>query len=322
MENQSYKKLNNNSMKKIYEFLDNEYVHYDTIPLYKISSGILVEDTQEGITLYGIYKTNKDILSEYDEKANVLYSNLDLKKISLILPEVYEDSQGNFYSNKCQIHEYIVEKLDNALIEDILINNHSEMMTFFANQKTFENITEIMYKEKNALESINFEELIIYIDDISKISYVKSALEDKGYFISYAFSKFKTLPSFIIKSSVLYIVILISLTIFCIACFFISYKNYINVQKRDIGILKHFGYSNDKITSIYLWPLRINIIFIAGATFIFNFIQYKNRIIFFAATFLMIVLACIIYIIIKLCIIKKYANTDILYLIKYNKDFE
>ena len=105
-------------------------------------------------------------------------------------------------------------------------------------------------------------------------------------------------------------------------CFLISYKNYINAQKRDIGILRHFGYSSGKITSLYSWPLRIIMISIAGITIIFNFIQYKNWILFFAVTLLMILLAWIIYIIIKNRIIKKYADTDILDLIKYNKDFE
>lgn len=317
-----YKKLDNYNVEIIYDLLDKESIEYDSTPLCKIANGILIESSQEGIALYGICKSNSNILKNYDNNSNVLYSNLPIEKIKLIIPEINVDTEGNFFSNSCNTYEYEIENLDNELIEDLIINNQDDMIAFFADQKTFSDIVTIMYKEENRLDLTKLEELIIYVNNINDISSTKLMLEENGYFVSYAFSTFESLPTFIVKSSIFHVVVLVLLIVFSMICVFISYKNYINAQKKDMGVLKHFGYSNDEIMNIYLWPLKIDMLILLGVAFVFNFIQYKEWFFGGLVTLFMILLVCIMYNVIKYCIIKKYVSKDIIDLVKYDKDFE
>lgn len=314
-----YKKLDSHNTKLVHDLLEKENIVYDYITLCKIANGILIEDTQEGVALYGIYEGNTNILND-DMHRNVLYSNLEMKKIKLIIPEVYIDSEGNLFSDSYNTYEYEIEDLDNALVENILFNSQNELTTFFANKQTFSSIVTAMFKEGDNF--VDLEELIINVSDLEDISSVKSLLEENGYFVSYAFTTFEDLPAFIVQSSAFHVIIFVLLLVFSMACIFISYKNYINVQKKDIGVLKHFGYSNDKIMYIYSCPLKINIFIISGVTFIFNLWQYKDKAIFGIVTLFMILLSGILYVVIKRCIIKSYVEKDILALIKYDKEFE
>lgn len=317
-----YKKLDRHDTETIYDLLDKENTEYGFISLCKIASGILIEDSQEGIALYGIYGSDIDILSRNDKNRDVLYSNFAMEKINLLIPEIHMDAESGFYSNRCNAYELKVEKLNNALIENLILNSQNGLPAFFADEETFSDIVAMMFQEEKDSGLIQLEELILYVNDINDVPAAKRMLEENGYVVSHAFNSFESLPAFIVKSSMLHIVVLILLIVFSMAYVYISYKNYINAQKKDMGILKHFGYSKDEILDIYLRPLRMIMLIVLGITFLFNSWQYREWFWWGIVMLFMTLLAYVMYGVIKCFIIKKCVDKNIIDLVKYDKDFE
>ena len=317
VEKSKYEKLVVDDLTYIYNLLKSNEIEYNSIPICKIASGIIDEETQKGIILYGIME---DGMLGVNDEHNALFSNIEREKIRLIIPKISIDLMGNISSSQFNVSEFKIEPIDSFIIENIIRNNQMNIDTFFCNKSTYTYIVENMYN--NALKETEFEELVIYITNLNNVTTVKMMLEKNSYFVSYAFNAFEELPLFITKSSVLLLLVFFVLIILSMIYIFISYKNHINVQKKDIGVIKHFGYKVDTIRNIYLWPLKVITMTLIVISYAFNFIIYEEVLISVIVSTGMMVLAYVMYNMIKYGIIDKMVKKDVLELLKYDKEFE
>lgn len=187
----------------------------------------------------------------------------------------------------------------------------------------FNNKSSIDLSSKEIYDFIDVEKTFVYIENIYNIDSVVNKLKNSNFSITYAFDSFENFGVDLFKSNILYNVILIIIITLSIIYIVLTYKNYLKSQQKDIGVLKFFGYSENNIYSIYSHTLYKLLIIVFALVSVFNIIIcFNNLSVFPLITIVEASILFIITLIIRITLIKKIVKNDILFLLKYSKEFE
>lgn len=334
--NNVYKKMTKTNIEEIENILQRSREEYKLSPVFKLSSGIINADNDQGVVIYGIDETFTSMINDsFVMNDDILYSIEDIDKINLIVPHIEITSEGDIKSNTSEELTYAVKQVNKNLQEDSVLKSYffsqtNNLPILFATDRTFRSILGTMFNDpdinsinKSIYDYMDAEEIILFIQNIHFMDSFANQLKANQFYITYAFDSFKNMSTDLFKSSILYQVVLIVIIILSSVYVVLSYKNHLKSQQKDMAVLKLFGYSEENIGMMYavaLYALLICVLVLIG---IFNaIVSFNNMRTFLIIMAVEIVVLIVQAFVIKMSLIRRMVKKNILYLLKYDKEFE
>lgn len=305
---------------------------------HKINFGITNNNDEN----YYIYSYSHDLYDKINLKFEddlICYSGnpqLNNKTIFLKVP-IINITSGNFDS-----FDFVELKLNCKLINESNITPVNSVIkdnyNIIVSEKTYYDIINYMFnlnkqglineiKNENNLGVSPVNKILVYCDDIKKVDLLASQITKNKYNTDYVFNYFEDINESIEISKISIVTVLFVLLIVTSINLLSSFELYFKNLQKDLGILKHYGYTSTQIFRIYInkflkWFCLTGIFIILYNLILSYFtIQYK-----LLNYFILICISEIVYIIILFLIIQimlwKKCNKNTLNLIKFSKEFE
>jgi len=314
----------------------NKNIDFEVINEYQFNFGI-ENDSGDLFFLYGLDDfgakfLNTDMLKDY-----YLYSSgLNADTTTLNIP-IIQINEGGLSSNTVQPVQFHIDSnipsiTPLSIYETVLdqtyisFNTYKHLIELIYNTKWDDFVSEYNTDNKFGIQAIY--KIFVYVEDIKNVNTVAKILYENGYSTNYTFKSFDNFDQSI-KNTILIAGALIAL-VFIIASIYIilSFNSYLRVQQKDMGILKHYGYTNQKIRRIY--SHNINIIFAGMSVFMLIIIIGVTMLLINTQIikYILIVSACVylpmffINRIISYSLLNTYVKKDIYTLLKASKEFE
>ena len=208
--------------------------------------------------------------------------------------------------------------------------NRSPGTHYYINYNTYVNLTSVMYgiSKDSIKNSDSIENLYIYVENIGNVEKVANVLISKKYATDYTLKAFDSLDHIVqlfIKAG---FILILAIFIFTCINLVLSFNSYIKLQKKDIAILKHLGYSNKNIKKIYRMNiadtfLKLGVGIVIYTSIIGGFLININNWLYLIALILLLAISLfIVFAVITETVLKRYVKKDILELMKIDKSFE
>lgn len=280
----------------------------------------------EAFLLFGIDNDKKGVgySRSYDEEEKVL----DIPKIEI--------STEGFTGDGHKEYPLEIKRINGDTSPLELYEFDTEKM--YVNMDTFREIIKIMYdldwndfvSEYDSTNKFGIQgiyKIYVYVNDLNNVDSIAEIINDLGFNTNYTFKSFEnfsnSISNTVLIASILICIILLITSINII----LSFNSYYKMQRKDIGILKQFGYSQNVIYKIYSRTLNLTFLIIMTVIIIYTifigmfFIKYNYlKSIMFIFCFMVFILYIICFIIRFL--LKKYCKENIISLLKKSKEFE
>lgn len=314
----------------------NKNIDFEVINEYQFNFGI-ENDSGDLFFLYGLDDfgakfLNTDMLKDY-----YLYSSgLNADTTTLNIP-IIQINEGGLSSNTVQPVQFHIDSnipsiTPLSIYETVLdqtyisFNTYKHLIELIYNTKWDDFVSEYNTDNKFGIQAIY--KIFVYVEDIKNVNTVAKILYENGYSTNYTFKSFDNFDQSI-KNTILIAGALIALVLIIASIYIIlSFNSYLRVQQKDMGILKHYGYTNQKIRRIY--SHNINIIFAGMSVFMLIIIIGVTMLLINTQIikYILIVSACVylpmffINRIISYSLLNTYVKKDIYTLLKASKEFE
>lgn len=286
--------------------------------------------------IYGIEEEAAPLLGDCKLEKDTIYSYNGVGNVELQVPKIKVKENG---MESTETTSYLVESKGGVIKNNTLGLYEDNTNSHFVGKKTYEKIVALAYdadweefvkkyNENNPYGIQAIRKIFIYSDIISDISPMARAINEEAYNTNYTFKAFDDFDKSIINTVVIISILIILIFTFTAIQLVISFKSYLRIQQKDMGILKQLKYTSKEIYDIYkinintifyklqgiaqLYILILGIIFIKPSNF-----QYVVMIMGIIG----VILIGINKVVLKY-ILQKYCNKDILSLFKENKEFE
>lgn len=338
VEDKTYVTLTNKDINKI-STIEREVTNkFDEVVMYEFV-GAVEELTEEPVKIVAIDKSNYKYLSKDEMKESVFYTNEPVEGTSygLLCPKLESDDQGNIVSRENVEIQYDLKNVIKSENESGILAIRNSMESLPMVFVTHESMLSILQKAgildvsiDNIQQAANIgpKDIFIYVEDVYDIDKCASKLQDNGYMINYVFDNFDSFSDSLKKSTIFIIALVVMLLITSAFNVLLSFNNYLKVQQKDMGILKFFGYSEKQIYSMYKGNIRKIFVLCFGILAVYTILvlwamDMINAILnIFTMIGLVGGILAIVYMLIVRLILKKLIEKDILFLIKYSKEFE
>ena len=215
---------------------------------------------------FGISDNNGRIffVHSYDEKASTFLGQIKADEalcsvelpnefITLNVPRI-DVSEGGFSSSSSS-------ELPLTLVPTAsYVEFHSDII--YVGYSTLQHIIEKMYETtwddfmNRYLTGENFginivDRIYVYVDELSDSRSAATLLGKSGYNIVYALGAFEDMRASIDTSLWVFLILGVTVLFVTTASVIISFKNHLIMSQKDIGILKFYGYSENRIKRIY-----------------------------------------------------------------------
>ncbi|WP_088839331.1 ABC transporter permease [Listeria sp. ILCC792] len=300
-------------------------------PVYGLKIGIDVSGDEKPVFVTGI-----------DEKLDFLIGKkIDLKNGTMAVEKaenatlelqvpIIEEKNGGLSSNDSRALKY--KALQGAKSDNSLFINSTPFNRSYVNLDEFDRLLKVIYaKSENDMaynKEQNLEKIIVYVNDATDVDQMGEVLKNMGYNTSYAFSNFSNFTNNLRAGEILLFIIGSIILIASIVSIIFLTFNFLNSNKKEMSILKLMEYKNNIISHIYLDIISRNY----GIGLIVSsviFIMLSLLPLFVVPSFVVIsIIAVDIYIygliimIVYWGKIKRLANTDLLVLMKKDREFD
>ena len=170
--------------------------------------------------------------------------------------------------------------------------------------------------------------IFIDVKNLAVVEDFSKALGENGYSSMCTFDAFEGFGDYF--EGTMWIVSVFAVFILFISVFLLlfAFNSYYKMQQKDMGILKYYGFSEKRILNIYINGLRtfflldgvVLALYAIGLSLVFGIISR------WAVVGLLVIavwgILCIIYVVLKYCVIRGYIKRDILFLLKKSKEIE
>nr|MBP3598903.1 hypothetical protein [Eubacterium sp.] len=341
MDENNYLSLTNKDYRRIYEIENAETKSFTEIAFYQFV-GAVEQQTEEPILLVAIDPVHSSYISEEKMQDGIYYTNEHVEKeiLNLKIPNVDVDEDGNLHSRESVI-------VKRPLMHSIKSENESDLLQIRSEDEpvqtifvTYNTLLEIM-KQAGLLEEsvkditsesvpevLHPSDIIVYIDDMYCIDDCAQALLDDNYLLNYTFEAFDSLSDSLKKSSVFFVVLVILLLATSGINVYLSFCSYLQMQQKDMGILKFYGYSKEQLYNIYKQNINVVFVICFGALLVYLLllgflINMDNiwKVIPIMVIFVVVILIILRGLILKLSL-KRMVDKEILCLVKSSKEFE
>lgn len=334
-ENNTYRDLCAQDKEYIQSKMNEQNVEGSVGFFYSFVGAIL--NNEDMILIIGVDKDAEQFIVSSEMEDNIFYTNdINSDKIQLDIPSVDIDENGNVNIDSSEKITFPRENVINNRVIDYFSHDYEELYKVYVTEDTFFRIINIAFDNyvdyTSALDSdtqnIVVDSAYVTINDIYDIDNMAKCFTDIGYDITYTFSAFDAMGKSIRKNGILFFLMITVLLIVSSVNLILSLISYIDMSKKDMGILKFMGYSNSRIYIIYkrnvnsifalLWGVAV--VFICILTVVTICTNYLKVILYLSlgVTLLLVILN----IIVSILYLKKVTNKNILYLIKETKQFE
>lgn len=309
---------------------------YTISNIFAITFGI-TDNNNEGYVIYGIGNENKELVGELQLQNDVLYMEQPSnQQVDLDIP-VLNMKEGGISVSKSVSMPVTCEAIDLSKSPLMLYKTpHKNLNYAYVNEKTFLKMIGIMNKideveslHSDKLEQISFvDELYVYVKQVGDIDRIASLLEKNYYQLVYSLSAFDSFSEDYKNASIFVTMFVVLFVLIASIHVILSFKSYIKLQQKDMGILKHLGYSIRDISIIY--RRNINHMFMKLTIGIVLYTCFIGSICLGIAEIgsillIMLIVASILILInavINCAILKKFIKKDILTLVRSSKEFE
>lgn len=300
---------------------------------YAINFGI--SDGSQSYFLYALEDEMYHKLGmEFTDKYDAFYTDLEkTEKVELKIP-VIEVNVGGYSSKDTESIEIKRKPLDDT-VKSYLDGNLKKL---YITKEMYENIIEKMYGipykdfvadyENSSEFGINaINRILVYVDEFSDVEAVADAISAQEYNVDYTLSAFDDLNGSLQIMSDIGIFVLVLFLFITAGNMLLSTEIYLRNNKKDMGILLHYGYDASNVTTIYTAIFRelfmkvflmiggISIVSVVG---LFRKLQVWDVLLVVSSAAAVIIL---VYIIIYIRI-KMISRLNILDLLRYSKESE
>ena len=336
-----YKRLDFDDSDKIKEIINNEHAELGVDVIGKYRGGDFYDDLGNVYTINSLdMGATEFFIQEFIQEDNTLYTQEFIKdKLVLDIMKVdIADDGGLIYSDVIpfEVYNKQIDFSNNPFMVEL--DQLGWSTDAYVSFNTFKDLMEVTHditwdemQRRYEKEGFTFliTDIYVFVDDVKQVETVAKTLDDNLYTTNYLFKSFddisRTIQITIIIVGLIFAVILISTIINVV----LAFKKYLNLQQKDIGIFRHFGYKKKEVRKIYalnihriflrvlivseIYALVMGVLFL-GIENIFRFIIPLMIIVF-------LLLVGVNQFITKK-ILKEYIEKDILVLLKTSKEFQ
>ncbi len=316
---------------------------YKDIHIYKMHQLNFGVQDERGSThfIYGLDEEAAHFLGDCHLNIGYACSKSKESEINLKIP-IVQMEEGGLSSHS--ISNFLIKNKQGIIEKNpfVLYSEDQNMLSnnaLYVGNQTFQKIIETSFRTnwsefKRKYDNNNpfgvqaLKSMYVYVDNISDIDRIAEKLGQYGYHVRYVFKAFDDLTLSIRNTAV--IASLLSGAIVLVAALHLifSFRAYLQIQQKDMGILKQYGYSSEEVYSIYSY----NILNIFKKVTIFVFIYsifisiwlipvYHFIYVIYVLVILLIIIL-VVYRIIVTNILQSYCFKNIIDLLKLSKEFE
>ena len=310
---------------------------YTIIPVYANCTGIVTQDGQM-VKIFGVSNTDYRIVGDYPFEKNMMYfEKYGKENINLSITNYEITNDGGFIGKGITDLEFLCKDNVNRNSPILIFNQiTSESLLYgFVDADTFLHISNILSNSnaKNISEISNnglieLASIYVYVDDLGEVEKVSEILNEAGYISQCTFDAFDGFGDSFQKSLIQ--VVILGGFIFAISIIqlILSLNSYYQIQQKDIGILKYYGFSTKQIQGIYTTGLnmffRIGVLFLSIYVVLISIItgvivHYEYIIVFLICIWTVLL---VLRLFIKKITICRFSKRNILFLLKNSKEVE
>ncbi|WP_461201435.1 ABC transporter permease family protein [Anoxybacillus sp. TBDG-1] len=322
------------------EYILSAYKGIHIYKMYQLNFG--VED-EEGSTyfIYGVDEEAAHFLGDCQLDVGFACSKLKTSEITLQIPVVQiEDGGMSSYSRA----NFLVKNKQGILQKNpfTLYTEDQGMFrshTLYVGNQTFQKIIETSFntdwmKFKREYDRDNpfgvqiLKSMYIYVDNISHIERIAGRLEEYGYQVRYAFKAFDNFTLSIRNTAITASSLSAVIVLIAAAHLIFSFRAYLQVQQKDMGILKQYGYSSENVKSIYahnifsVFKKVVAIILVYSIAIGIYFIPFYRFMYIVYVLIILLVVILLVYRIIVKNFLQSYCSKNMIDLLKLSKEFE
>lgn len=310
----------------------NSYVYSE----YSIAFGMCDENGNN----YFIKGIDNEIISRFNiEKIGIgeALSNSQTQKEKIVLQiPIIDVENGGFNSHSAATMDMQLIPLSKEItifdefdsIPNIIFVNTETLQTMISTmfETSWENFKH-NYDEDNPYGMELIESIHVYIDDLDNIKNTAKLLKTNGYEINYVLGAFEDLQNSLAKTYSIYGILLLFILIITGVNIIISFSSYLCSMQKDMGIFRHYGYSESRVYNIYksliIKPYIKISIFMLFYTLILSMILLHSQFLTpFILTFVLIMVFIGLVLIILLKSLHTLCKKNIIVLLQKSKEFE
>jgi hypothetical protein len=235
---------------------------YEIVERYELGGGILA-DRDKILTVYGFGESKLDdrLLGLDRLEQGVGYTLRGSPGAASVQVPVVSVEEGGYSSGKvAPINLRLSPVLDPGRVAFLFgSRNFNPVIVDFP---TFQSIATLMFggEWESVVARYTSGELsltplvgaeYVQVDDLGAVDKAAGALEAGGYNTVYALRAFDDLSSSLRETVVLGLVLILATVAGTVAFLAMNWNTYFTLSRRDIGMLKHFGYADGAIRRIY-----------------------------------------------------------------------
>ncbi len=308
---------------------------YDIYLMYQMSFGIDTSETTEPISLFAIDTTGeKHLFKDITMEDGVLYSNQDLgiERVMLYPPRISINDECISLADGDNIE---LRTSVNELNHIFNVYDALEIVPYYVTYNTYNQIYKMCFGEyisKESLERVRktapIYKVFVYVEDITEVDEIAKVINQNDYSTNFVFQSFDKLGESLGMSLVMLVLFASIVIMFTMVNLLLSWKSYINLISKDIGILKQMGYEKKYIERIYsrnfsktFWRIAV---VSSVVTFIIGIIILEEKQMFFLVLYIIILNVILVLLdkIIVITMLRPKISENVIQLLKLNRAFE
>lgn len=328
VKNDEYIVANNNFKKDICSLLnEKEYSdEYECFSIYQFVTMPAVKELPgETVAVFSVDQNGEKYwLPGYTMQNNCVYTSYKSKDAFTLLVPTAKIVDGDYYfgdEKEFHMNAVTIDKADDSFR---LYSEEFQVVECYVNFDTFKNLNEYSVGKEDIDTT---HEIVVYVKDMTKVERIAKLLNSAGYTTNFVFESFEEIGQSLGTSLVIMLALSVLMLVVTFAILLLSWKNYISLLSKDIGILKQMGYEERFIKKVYQLSIRWNFLFSAALVILITVIVSMivlgtSQLLFaLALVFVLILLFVLSYWIICNIFLRKQLKKNVLELIK-DKTFE
>ncbi|THD17860.1 hypothetical protein CI793_00920 [Anoxybacillus ayderensis] len=317
-----------------------EYKGIHIYKMYQLNFGV---QDERGNTyfIYGLDEEAARFLGDCPLNIGYACSKSKESEINLKIP-IVQMEEGGLSSR--YISNFLIKNKQGIIEKNpfVLYSEDQNMLSssaLYVGNQTFQKIIETSFRTnwsefKREYDNNNpfgvqaLKSMYVYVDKISDIDRIAENLGQYGYHVRYVFKAFDDFTLSIRNTAVIASLLSVAIVLVAALHLIFSFRAYLQIQQKDMGILKQYGYSSEEVHSIYSY----NILNVFKKVTIFIFIYsicisillipvYHFLYVVYVLVILLIIILVVYGIIVK-NILQSYCFKNIIDLLKLSKEFE
>lgn len=168
----------------------------------------------------------------------------------------------------------------------------------------------------------------IYVHDLAGVKVVAESLTESGFDTAYTLKAFDDLAGSLRSSTIASLLAVLAIFMGCAVYITMSFNSYMNLAHRDMGILRHLGYSSERVRRLFARRVARTSAIVGGGVVLYTIVigmaflgTGQLRLVGFNVLTVVVLLSVVHLITVRL-VFRSHARTPVLRLLKLDREFE